>query len=348
MNLADKGILVRLKISCWNGVIHDKRASNQIADTFNSDPEAGKLNKQLVPKKLLKKVQKAANHTRARFNTLTLPWLDDGERIISINHYGHLKQEISQMRQEFRVEVDEFVEQYADFVGSNAEERMGDLFNSEDYPSTDRIKDRFSMALVPLPLPSTGDWRIDDQQLRSALQESLEGSLEEAKGLITKDLGFRIGERLHALITRLRKTDTRFRKTTITALKSTIDLVDSQLNLVEDESITNICQGISQKIGLVNEDWQIDELRKDPASRNQLADSLDESYALLTGEFVDAELAPTVGTESVLPQETPEPPVQPEELPAQPEELPVQLAKPPNNDGIGVGLSGFQLPEGDI
>ena len=356
MNLADHGILIRLKISFWNGRKHDKGASKQIAEAFKSDPEASKLDKQLVPKKLLKEVQKAANRTRARFNYLTLPWLDDGARIINSDYFNDLKLEILKLKQEFKIEVDTFIAQYAEFVENNAEDRMGDLFNSEDYPSKERIADRFRMALLVFPIPSKNDWRIEDQQLRSEMQESLERSLNEAKEVIKENLEQRIGERIRTLVERLRKTETRFRRQTITALSEAIDLVANQLNIVEDDSITNICQGLAQKLNGVTEDWQVDELRQDADARLQLADSLDESYLQLMGIKVAEE--PTVVEETEVLEQTdlapPAPVVAIKEIVDAPVEIDAQVVNTPVAPTEAIAetttadLSRFTLPDEEL
>ena len=63
--LSQKAMLVHLKINQWTARKFDKDATTLVASNYSIDETVGRYNKELVPKKAIRKIQKAVSALRA-------------------------------------------------------------------------------------------------------------------------------------------------------------------------------------------------------------------------------------------------------------------------------------------
>jgi hypothetical protein len=80
--------------------------------------------------------------------------------------------------------VDNFVAAYPTLV-QTAQNYLGRLFDSNDYPSTEEVRSKFGFRLVFSPVPESGDFRLDVatqdlQDLQQQYEESFQGRLADA------------------------------------------------------------------------------------------------------------------------------------------------------------------------
>ena len=87
MSLPEKALLVKLSISKWTARKYDKKASEATTTHFHADKESGRFHKQLVSKNVLKNIDVTVNIARSYFYTNTLPWSDEGWRILPTKHH---------------------------------------------------------------------------------------------------------------------------------------------------------------------------------------------------------------------------------------------------------------------
>ena len=86
--LSEKAMLVSLHISAWGGMAFDKEVSEEVNESFSADrKEAGRYTKRLVAKQFLANVSTAHSILKRVHKVLTLPWEDDGTRILSTVGY---------------------------------------------------------------------------------------------------------------------------------------------------------------------------------------------------------------------------------------------------------------------
>ena len=79
----ESAMLVSLNISQWRAYKSDKKITAEVAVTHNSDASMGKYRKSLLAREALAAIQKIAGAARDSHYTLTLPWADEGRRILS-------------------------------------------------------------------------------------------------------------------------------------------------------------------------------------------------------------------------------------------------------------------------
>lgn len=168
-SISSAALLVELSIATWTGRKLDKRASKEV--TYANNAASGVAN---VSKKLLgdcaelDAVQKFAANARNVHYSMTMPWSDMGMRLITTAQYFKYTTQMSALKVEFERLVDNFLAAYGWEI-SQAQVKLGDLFNPDEYPTADSLRDKFKFRLNELPVPDVGDWRLDINNEAQAL-----------------------------------------------------------------------------------------------------------------------------------------------------------------------------------
>lgn len=184
-SISSSSMLVELSISTWTGRKLDKRASKDVTINNNADTGIANVNKKLLGNcQELTAVQKFVANVRNIHYSMTMPWSDTGLRLLPTAQYFKYHQQMTAIQNEYDRLVNEFIRTY-DWAISQAQARLGDLFNPADYPSTDSIRSKFSFRLSYIPLPDAGDFRIDigneaTEQVRTHYQTYYETQLNNA------------------------------------------------------------------------------------------------------------------------------------------------------------------------
>ena len=86
-SLSARAMLCSLSISMWSARKHDPEASEEIAQRHGAQPDAGRYHKVLLPKAALAEVQKIVSEARQEHYFMTLPWDDNGYRVLPAAAY---------------------------------------------------------------------------------------------------------------------------------------------------------------------------------------------------------------------------------------------------------------------
>ena len=174
--MQSSGMLVELSISYWSGIKKDRDAGEEL--TANKGAARGVAN---VSKRLLgdcaelDAVRKFVANARNTHYAMTLPWSDLGLRYCTTPQYigaGHrdgYNRTMTGLQAEFGRLVEAFLDAY-DWEKQNAQLKLGELFNADEYPTRDKLQSKFSWRCTAMPLPDAGDFRIDvtNEALREA------------------------------------------------------------------------------------------------------------------------------------------------------------------------------------
>src|SRR3546814_5363729 len=76
--------LSHVRLSAWSARRIDRKATEEINEKNNAANDAGRYNKLLVDSKALAGIQSAISAARAFHYSRTLPWQDDGARLLQI------------------------------------------------------------------------------------------------------------------------------------------------------------------------------------------------------------------------------------------------------------------------
>ena len=152
--IAEKAMLVAVHISIWTARKHDRAVSKEVAVTHNSEEKLGRFNKRLLAEGTkLEAIQTLAGKIRNYFYQNTLPWSDEGLRILPADLYFDLTSKMRDFEQEFHSAVDDFLVEYPEYVRSTRPLLNG-LFREEDYPDADKLREKFKSSWRFCPSPA--------------------------------------------------------------------------------------------------------------------------------------------------------------------------------------------------
>jgi hypothetical protein len=202
--LNDRALLVRHIIRRKAFRKFDDEISQEVARLHGSDPaKSGRYNKILIAKEYLAKVSSAATRAYTHHIKHTLPWEDEGSRILPADHYFAYMAEQRKIKAEFDTAVAEFVALYPEMV-EEAKQRLNGMFRADDYPDQQDLARAFEIKLVVNPIPAKQDFRVQlEAGERKELQQELERRMAEVTENAVNDLWDRLAESVSLMRDRL-------------------------------------------------------------------------------------------------------------------------------------------------
>ena len=178
--IQNSSVLVDLHIGVWTARKMDKKVSAQVDNDNNTKARAGNYHKNLMAgTDALEKVNNLAAGIRAWHYSQTLPWSDNGQRLLPMANFFEYKTKIAEKRQELQDALDLFYVQYNTLITAMAF-KLGNLFDPAEYPPLDKVRAKNYFSLVFSPVPDAGDFRVDiPEEYRKEL-ESLSLKREQA------------------------------------------------------------------------------------------------------------------------------------------------------------------------
>lgn len=200
ISIASSAMLVELSISSWTARKLDKKVSAQVDVDQNAQTRAGNYNKNLLAGTgFLDTITKYAANARAWHISQTLPWSDNGLRLLPMSNFMDYKAQLHTLEANYQNLVDKFVIAYPDLVNAAAFQ-LGNLFNRNEYPEADTIARKFKFTVNYLPVPMAGDFRVDiGEEAKAEIIASCEGLYKERLNNAMRDAW----NRLHDCLTRM-------------------------------------------------------------------------------------------------------------------------------------------------
>jgi len=160
-SISSSAMMVELSISQWLGKKKDRKASKQVTDDNNAETGVANVHKKLLGGCVeLEAVHDLTGNIRNEHYRLTMPWLDTGVRLLPTKAYFDYHKMMTEHEQNWHNKVSTFLAAY-DWEISQAEARLGDLFNRAEYPTADQLSGKFSFSINYIPMPESGDFRLD-------------------------------------------------------------------------------------------------------------------------------------------------------------------------------------------
>lgn len=160
-DLHSRAILVSVRLSACTFRKFDRKVTQEVAESHGASIEAGRYNKHLLPADAAS--YKALNSHLANLRNVhyanTLPWTDDGWRILPAPNYDAYQDKMRAGFAQAETLLDAFIDDYP-ALRDEARRRFNGLFNETDYPSTREIRSRYSFGLEFLPVPAGSDYRV--------------------------------------------------------------------------------------------------------------------------------------------------------------------------------------------
>jgi hypothetical protein len=269
-------MLIELSISCWTARKLDKRVSQEVDATSGAKSRAGNYNKNLLAgTQKLDNIIKYAANARAWHNANTLPWSDNGLRLLPVEHFLTYKERLGELEQEYNALVQDFLVSYPDLVDAAAFQ-LGTLFDRSEYPEAEAIADKFRFRYNFSPVPTAGDWRINvGQQAREELEAQCNNAIEERVKGAMKEAWSRLHECLSHVSERLEDNGEAnkpkvFRDSLVNNAHELIDML-RVLNVTKDPELERARMLMSQTFSGLD----AKELRESDGARKQVKSEVD-------------------------------------------------------------------------
>ena len=132
--VSSMAVLVEFKRSTWTATKKDKRASSDVSSSYFTSPGVASVSKSVLEGcDELDAIKKYGSLIYNQHRTMTLPWSLTGSRLLPITRLVNYENLITTFSAEFDVLVEQFLNAY-DWQVEKAQERLGDLYDPNDYP----------------------------------------------------------------------------------------------------------------------------------------------------------------------------------------------------------------------
>ena len=273
--IARAAMLVTLNIKTYSGRRKDKDTQEEVvASKGAGSKQAASVYKSLFAGSVTAQAIKAVEgKARREHYRLTLPWDDNGARVLPTVRLQEYMQVMRGLEAEFNQAVEEFIAGYDNLVRKAAFE-LGALFRREEYPSASSLRRKYQFDYDTAPLPTAGDFRVDvESDIQKHLVSQYEARMNDRLRSATQDLWERTYDTLKRLVERLDAAHIGDKKRVVIydsllgqAKDLTVLLKD--LNVTGDDKLEHARQMLSDAI----EGMTTDDLRESPIARQEVAD----------------------------------------------------------------------------
>lgn len=255
-SLAAKAMVLNLQMRCWLGYRFDRGASERLTDEASAVRDSARVNKHIVPKEFLAPIITARGSVQTHFYLKTLPWKDNGDRLIMRAAFMPFCEDHQQLVTGFDAAVEQFLTHDYLVAQDQAQFRMGTLFNASDYPTVNELRHKFGINLDIDAIAQAYDFRLSNNE------EAMQQRVTQAMGALWRKLS----EPLEKYATKLAEPDAIFRDSLVGNLREVVELIPS-LNFTDDPALEAVRQEIED--ALVG--WDPKDLRDNKDARSQVA-----------------------------------------------------------------------------
>lgn len=203
--LSERAMLVALHISSWSGMKHDREVTEEVNESHKADKQAGRFNKRIVASSFLQGISAAHSNARKVHQVYTLPWEDDGTRILATAGYINYTSMMKECRLKTEAEV-KLLNGQRPAIMKDAKTRLGTMFNEDDYPTDEEIMEKFGFDVEVKPMPDSTDFRakLSDDTTKAIIKDierrtnqRLENAMNDVFNRVVDAVG-KLSEKLRA------------------------------------------------------------------------------------------------------------------------------------------------------
>jgi len=210
-SVSTSAMLIDFGFSCWGTVKTDKKATKAIANGTGAAEGSVEGRKDIMSNEKLDKIRKHGANKRNQIHyKLTLAWSDQGQRLLPTTRQADYIYKMSEAEQEYWVLVNDFLADY-DFNVSQRQanaQNLGTLWRAEDYPPADELRKKFGWSCVQVPLPESGDFRLDiAAEAQDVIKQQYETHYANVVQAAMGDLWKRVHDNLTTLLSNLALKD---------------------------------------------------------------------------------------------------------------------------------------------
>jgi hypothetical protein len=278
-NIDTCAMLVEVNVRQWTARKMDKSTTDEvIRNKRATEKGSARVNKHLLAgRSELEVINQHVGTIRTYLYDVTLPWSDSGLRLLTTAKFMEFNDRMREYEDKFNQLVDDFVTAYPNLITAQAM-ALGDMFNRNEYPTANDIKHRFEFRVNYMPVPTSGDFRIDvgneaQQELQKKLQQLADERIEHAM----LDIKTRLKEHLARMSDRLSVDRVGGELKTRMFHNSLLDTAHELCSLAKDLNITQDAELEQARLALKNaiDGIAVDDLRKDIPTRTEVKKEVD-------------------------------------------------------------------------
>lgn len=278
-SLEEKAMLVKFSQGRWSARKKDKLAGKEVEARFKTEHGQTQVTKALTAKNALKTINGKLDYAYNYYISKTLPWTDDGMRILSSAMYTEFMSVMRTLKDDVLAEV-KVVETNYDAIRQEALISLGGyvdqggLFDPADYPTDIASKYKFDVNIMPIPMKA--DFRVttlSDDAL-AEIESQIEQRYMAAEKGAMDDLYKRVREMMAAVYEAFNDPNCNFHDSTIHKLTDLMEMVP-KLNIGGSKELDQTRKIIETKICTLDGKA----LRSDINARKSAAD---DARAILT------------------------------------------------------------------
>jgi len=219
--IQEKALIVVFNASVFNPRKTDQKVTREVVEKYDASTEAGRFVKSILPEAAVAEIARIVSASRQYHYQNSLPWLQDGGRIIPIAHFPVYSLKMSKFKEEFDAAVSVFCGRYLTAI-EEAKIKLKDMFNQEDYPSQEAISSKFKFSVISLPIPCGQDFRVT---VTSEILENMDNAINETVTNGIQEVTGRVRSCLEKIVERLQNPENTFRNSLISNLEELTSLL---------------------------------------------------------------------------------------------------------------------------
>ena len=273
--LQDKAMLANLTVRAWSARKRD-RSVNEEVEKSHGAKDAGNYNKLLIDKAALKDVVSLTGRLRDAHYEMTLPWGDNGDRLLPASMYFEYTGKMRGLRDEFDTAVKSFVAGYPAYK-SAAVKRLGTLYDAGDYPDPSRMASKFEARTSFMPVPDENDFRVElNSDEAERVRKDMAVEIEKRQNDAINSLRTRLRDTVERIAARLSEDEPTFRDSLIENARFACTMA-SKLNITGDEKLDSVVKRIESTVVHV----EPEALRQSANARKHIAKAAKDVLELL-------------------------------------------------------------------
>lgn len=293
--LGSAAMLVCVAVHQFGNRVVERELAEKTAHEHNAEAQMFFTTKKLVAREAISKVSTMFARFKVFHYENTLPWLDNGYRILPAANYAKYVEEARRLKEEAMAAVEDFLKVYPT-VREQAQKKLGTAFRESDYPTPAQLRSRWGIEINFTPIPDKADFRADIPAKELAvITANIDAQVKTALHNAQQDLFQRLYQVVLAMrdkvkdykVTEARgkkKIENAFRDSAITNIRDLCELLP-RLNFTNDPELSRLADEV--KKGLASQ--EPDALREDEDLRNKAvrkADDLLKKMAAYIGDTV--------------------------------------------------------------
>ncbi len=285
-SISSAAMIVDFNASVWTARKKDRKASDDVTNMNAADKGVANVTKDLLGGcDELIAVKRFAGNVRNIHYSMTMPWSDNGSRLLTTMQYFKYHEVMTDLQQEFERLVDEFLTVY-EWKIMDAQAKLGAMFHRDEYPTRDSLRDKFGFRVSYIPLPDSGDFRIDiGNEAMVTLRTQYETHYTQAIKTAMNDIWQKLYENLTTLARQLDVNEEgKGNKLYDSVFDRAIELTEMlrTCNVTQDSQMEAMRQRLEQAFQMSGErSLSLDKIKNSPTLREETRTKITAAIAAL-------------------------------------------------------------------